>query len=1386
MKSTFAPQTDREISTPKPPRQARYFESTPFRGLNFFDFEHAAVFHGRTKAIGEVLDALKQQAKAAQRFTLVLGDSGSGKSSLVRAGVLPLLTQGETIEGSGSWRRAVTRPGADGTGWDPLDGLAAALLDQSALPELRISASPHECRNLATVLRTHPEGAALRVKHALDRLSRPDPEPRLDEQESELPLPWKGEDAELAGQQTPGQVKPQAQFALVVDQLEELFTSGFPLELQRRYLAALSALAGCERVFVIATLQSDFFATYQQLVGALDFPASLSACKLDQPTSRELGKMIRLPAEAAGLRFERDPKTGRSLDEVLVEAAAVSPESLPLLEHLLLQLYHKQLERKDGFLRSADYYELGELEVALAHHAESVFSMLKPEEQAALGCVMGHLVTLGSDKEGVVNPRSVPYRDLVSCPGLDNSPQAGAKGLVDRLIEEGLLRAETGPTQEVLVSVAHEALLRGWPRVWQWFSENQEFFRMRDRLDASRKLWLSRACRTEDLLNAGISRAEAKKLAKDFGSSLTETELDYIRESLAYQNRRWGVRRAIGLAVLGGLAVLATTAALIWPDTKILRNATKAYAKLQDGIAHLAPAAHQAAEVQPKSQEQQDAAVLAKKAELVASQRDALQVQLKDTQAQAQQAQKDAETATNQRDALQAQLKDTEAKAQEAQKDAELAASQRDALQTQLKDTEAKAQEVQKNADSAASQRETLQAQLKDTEAQAQQAQQSAELAANQRDSLQAQLKDAEAKAQAARKDAEAAITPGPLQTQLKDTETKVQAAQKDAELAASQRDALQTQLKDTEAKAQQVQKDAELTASQRDALRTQLKDTEAKAQEAQKDAELAASQRDALQTQLKDTEAKAQEVQKDAELAASQRDALQTQLKDTEAKAQEARKDAELAASQRDALQTQLKDTEAKAQQVQKDAELAASQRDALQAQLKDTEAKAQQVQKDAELAASQRDALQSQLKSAEEKPGQVEQLASPAPKNEPITGHHEPVNLASINQNQAAVSLPTPSIVTQANSNPSPAQTDRKGSAEEQSLKQFVRDYIRAVASNDISAQARFFEYRVNYYGEGLLSREKVQATLERYQREWPVRDWEPRGEPQLPNILHSKNPKLYEVLQPFTWAISNGARHEEGSATLDVRLWKNNKGEFHIIYVRHKDADLALIRSKSGETQPANIDGNVGPAASAQLFDSPVQKNEPVTPDQESGKVAPVEGSQATVSVPTPSVSPPVESRSPEPETNKTAEVLEDVTSVKGLVRDYIRSVRSDDVSAQERFFGPKVNFYGEGVLLLPKVQAITERYHREWPDRKWEPQGNPRIVPSADNQYEVLQPFTWSVSNGERHAQGSATLYVRVSKDNKGEFHIVHVAQQRGGSEEGRSISKESQSPNAESR
>src|SRR4029077_14698326 len=218
----------------------------------------------------------------------------------------------------------------------------------------------------------------------------------------------------------------------------ELFTGVSPV-LQRKYIAALCALASCERVLILATLRSDFYAHYQKFPELVELTAFGGRYELQPPTPRGIGNMIRFPADAAGLRFERDPETSRSLDEALLEAAMASPEPLPLLEHLISRLYQRQLERKDGLLLWSDYRGLGELQGALANHAETVFLTLKRDEQRALKFVIRHLITLGRGEEAVLNRRAARYCDLVSPPELDQQQRAGAKGLVDRLIKEGLL-----------------------------------------------------------------------------------------------------------------------------------------------------------------------------------------------------------------------------------------------------------------------------------------------------------------------------------------------------------------------------------------------------------------------------------------------------------------------------------------------------------------------------------------------------------------------------------------------------------------------------------------------------------------------------------------------------------------------------------------------------------------------------------------------------------------------------------------------------------------------------------------------------------------------------------------------------------------------------------
>ncbi|MBV9492226.1 MAG: ATP-binding protein, partial [Verrucomicrobia bacterium] len=445
----------------------------PFRGLYPFDYRHATLFHGRTRATRELLEVLKKQVAAGHPFALVIGPAGAGKSSLVRAGVLPLLVRaGAGIPGwHGPWRRAFTRPGAVGRDANPLDGLVATLLEPVTAHGADGAAStgakaPDSQESQGSEWRQNPGAIARRVLETLgnvtlDRLDR-----LLDQQERDFARAGRRESAELASQPRLAELGAKTRLVLVVDQFEELFTAGFPFEVQRRYIAALVALARTGQVFVVATLASDFYGVCQQFPELIEITAPSGRYHLQPPTAEEVGQMVRWRAEVYGWRFESHPRTDQPLDEFIVQAALTSPDELPQLEHLLTRLCARQTERGDGVFRWSDYAELGGFEGALAQHAESAFAALDPQEQAAADFVLQQLAApeIGGGTGGAVWARTISARELVSGRAGGEARPAAAKTFIDTFLREGFLRTDKDPRGEMLVTVAHDVLLRKWPR----------------------------------------------------------------------------------------------------------------------------------------------------------------------------------------------------------------------------------------------------------------------------------------------------------------------------------------------------------------------------------------------------------------------------------------------------------------------------------------------------------------------------------------------------------------------------------------------------------------------------------------------------------------------------------------------------------------------------------------------------------------------------------------------------------------------------------------------------------------------------------------------------------------------------------------------------------
>jgi WD40 repeat protein len=466
---------------------------SPFRGLSVFGPEHAAIFFGREKAEQELVELLARRADDGAAFVVILGGSGSGKSSLLRAGVLPMVESPGVVEGVARWRRMLFTPAE--LGGDPFAGFAARLLSGDVLPE---AAGFGDAVTWYRLLQTAPADAAGRIRDALNKAAA---------------------DARLMGGNAP------LRLFLLVDQLEEIFTSpSFTPESRTAFAALLQALARSGAVWVATTMRSDFFPRLTEVETLAKLAAGDAAYALAAPRGPEIERMIGEPAQAAGIAFEVDPLTGIGLDAELLEAATASPGALPLMEFTLDELYRRDIQVRGGdFLTFATFRALGGLEGSIAAQAEATVAALPLDVAATLPVLVRALVLVGEDDR--VGARAAPSAELRATPEID--------ALTDALVSARLL-VVSGPT----IRVAHEALLRAWPRAATLIAEDKELLRARARAEQAMHRWLAEQEAPDFLLPRGRSLAEAMELLEARRDEMGADLVRFIEASAAADEAR--------------------------------------------------------------------------------------------------------------------------------------------------------------------------------------------------------------------------------------------------------------------------------------------------------------------------------------------------------------------------------------------------------------------------------------------------------------------------------------------------------------------------------------------------------------------------------------------------------------------------------------------------------------------------------------------------------------------------------------------------------------------------------------------------------------------------------------------------------------------------------
>ncbi|MCR9248316.1 MAG: TIR domain-containing protein [bacterium] len=369
----------------------------PYRGLRPFREEDAEFFCGREEYTERLVEIV-----LATPLVGVIGASGSGKSSVVRAGLFPALRRatGDTI-----WEIAKVVPGDQ-----PLKALAAALV-----PVLEPEMSRVDRRAEINKLAEHLAAGRLTLAEVVTDL--------LEVQ--------------------PGTTR----LLLFVDQWEELYTlCSNDAERDRFVQAVLDATTACP-VSVVLAMRGDFFGYAlhdRRLADALQD----HVVNLGPMTSEELERSIRRPADRVGLEFESG-LVDRMMDDVGNE-----PGNLPLLEFVLTSLWER---RRAGTMHHAAYEEIGGVEGAIANRADEVFAKLSVTEQAAARRVLIRMVRLGEGTEDT--------RRRIVAPTLDEETAAVLRELASaRLVVTGRDDARGDDTAEVAheALIRSWQLLRGW------------------------------------------------------------------------------------------------------------------------------------------------------------------------------------------------------------------------------------------------------------------------------------------------------------------------------------------------------------------------------------------------------------------------------------------------------------------------------------------------------------------------------------------------------------------------------------------------------------------------------------------------------------------------------------------------------------------------------------------------------------------------------------------------------------------------------------------------------------------------------------------------------------------------------------------------------------
>lgn len=471
----------------------------PYKGLAPFDEQDASLFFGRDRLTAELVEHLREH-----RFLAVVGASGSGKSSLVCAGVLPAIRRG-AIAGSDKWLVEVIKPDSH-----PLTELAGALT-----------------RGIeSTTAQTTATDDMAKEPRSLDILVR----------------------RQLDGQVPPARrSRDERHMLLVIDQFEELFTLCADKTERKAFVDNLLCAASEDGVTsIVITLRADFYHRCAEF-DALRLAIQDRQKYIGPMSEGELRDAIVKPAEQVGWEFEA------GLVDRIAREVADQPGSLPLLSQALYETWNSSSRQGGCLLTFAAYYEAGGVQGAIERTADSVYGAMSPAQQEIARAIFLHLTLVSEDIQAT--RRRMPLEDLTG----SGERAAQIEAVINKLEDKRLITADrqrlvaNGGTREVVyVDVAHEALIRNWKVLGGWLEESRTQLLLLQQTASDARMWAPG--HDESYLYRGARLRQVREIARAQPDRVTAGEREFIAASLRAQRRQ---RLLLAVAAILGVTVVA-------------------------------------------------------------------------------------------------------------------------------------------------------------------------------------------------------------------------------------------------------------------------------------------------------------------------------------------------------------------------------------------------------------------------------------------------------------------------------------------------------------------------------------------------------------------------------------------------------------------------------------------------------------------------------------------------------------------------------------------------------------------------------------------------------------------------------------------------------------